>query len=395
MFILLSFWGFEYLAAIRVSGFMKKQLIMRRAEAANQTMRFETLDALRGITVILAMVDHVKVQFVSDVHVLIPLTRLSTPGFVILFGVMIEIAYLSKLRAGRTLRSVRERMAARLITCWSLATLLSLAAFASGNLDFDTAWRAALGLELGRFNEILLIYAAFFAFLIAILPLVLRYGSVLILAIALFGWLLQPIFAAAFPEPPLFVNMVLGVGTGYGPALLPAMTFLGFGLALGEALNGRRSYLLVGVMAFIALLVCGSELSHGVMEAGRRFLANRWINHPGYYAVGILGFIGMFVCLLLASRIDRLAGLLNALAKIGSQSLFVYGVGNLWLNLLPMVDMPRALGVCVAFLFLACLISLALAGPAKRNVMGMGLPALWGEQYGKLRDLMARRLVPA
>jgi uncharacterized membrane protein len=81
-----------------------------------QSTRFETLDALRGVTVILAMLDHVKVQFVTDVHVLVPLTRLSTPGFIILFGAMIEIAYLSKLRAGRTMRSVRERMASRLIT---------------------------------------------------------------------------------------------------------------------------------------------------------------------------------------------------------------------------------------------------------------------------------------
>lgn len=40
------------------------------------------------------------------------------------------------------------------------------------------------------------------------------------------------------------MNYILGVGTGYGPALLPAMTFLGFGIALGETLNGRRSYLL-------------------------------------------------------------------------------------------------------------------------------------------------------
>ena len=159
--------------------------------------------------------------------------------------------------------------------------LLSLAALVSGNLDFASAWRAVLGLGLGRFNEILLIYATLFAILIAILPLIARYGSVPIVAVALFGWLLNPVFIVAFPDPPQLMNYILGVGTGYGPALLPAMTFLGFGIALGEALNGRRSYLLVVLMTLLAIVVVGSELSHGVMESGCRFLANRGPTIPG------------------------------------------------------------------------------------------------------------------
>lgn len=343
------------------------------------------------------MLDHVKVQFISDVHILVPLTRLSTPGFVILFGAMIEIAYLSKLRAGRTLRSVRERMAARLVTCWALATLLTVAAFVSGNLDFASAWRAALGLGLGlgRFNEILLIYVALFAVLIAMLPLISRYGSVPILAIALVGWLLQPIFTVAFPDPPQLLNYVLGDGTGYGPALLPALTFLGFGLALGEALNVRRGFLLVAMIAVLASVVFGLELSHGVMESGRRFLANRWSNHPGYYAVGILGFIGILTCLLMAKRVRIFEVPLRGLAQIGTQSLFIYGVVNLWLNLLPAVELSRAAGICIAFLFLSCLIGLALVGPSKRNMLGMGLPTLWAREYSKVRDFIAARVVPA
>ncbi len=376
---------------------MEQNSSAHRTVGTKQSTRFETLDALRGVTVILAMLDHVKVQFVTDVHVhvLVPLTRLSTPGFIILFGAMIEIAYLSKLRAGRTMRSVRERMASRLITCWALAALLSLAALASGNLDFDTAWRAVLGLGLGRFNEILLIYAALFAILIAMLPLIARYGSLPVVAIALLGWLLQPVFVVAFPDPPQLMNYLLGVGTGYGPALLPAMTFLGFGIALGEALNGRRSYLLVVLMALLAIVICGSELSHGVMESGRRFLANRWTNHPGYYAVGILGFIVISACLLVAKRFRFFELPQHVLAQIGSQSLFIYGVGNLWLNLLPIVEMSNAVGFCVAFMFLFCLIALGLLGPSKRNVLGMGLPALWGMKYGNVRDFLARRLVQA
>lgn len=361
---------------------------------ANYSGRFASLDALRGLTVILAMLDHAKVQFVSDLHVFVPLTRLATPCFIILFGAMIEIAYLSKLRSGSEIRSVRERMAARLITCWALAILLTIAAVISGNLDVETAWRSTIGMGLGRFNEILLIYAALFAILIAMLPILARHGAVPILAVAIVGWLSQPVLAAAFPNPVYLLNFFLGVGVGYGPALLPALTFLGFGLALGETLTGRRGVLLAVLVVVLAAVVCASELSYGLLEFGRRFLANRWINHPGYYAVGIIGFVGIWGALLVAKRIRFMDVPLRGLARVGTQSLFVYGAGNLFLNLLPVLELPRAIGIVVAFLFLAGLVTLSLVGPSKRNIFGMGLPARWGQEYGKVRDYMVGRLLP-
>lgn len=352
-----------------------------------------TLDALRGLTVLLAMMDHVKVQFVPDVHLLVPMTRMSTPSFIILFGAMIEIAYLSKLRGGLPEAKVRARMAVRLVTCAGLATLLTLAAMVSGNLEPAAGLKALFGLGPGRFNEIFLIYVALFAALLALLPLLARYGAVTIIALAALGWVLRPILAATYPEPAYLLNFIFGVGSGYGPALLPALTFLGFGMAAGEVLTGRRGPTLVIVLALIAVAVCLSELQFGVTEAGRRFLANRWLNNPGYYAVGILGCLTLGTILLLAERFAVLRKPLEGLAKIGTQTLFVYGSGNLALNLLPMFEMPRSVGLLVAGGFLCGLGALALIGPERRNALGLGLPALWGRTYGHLGDKVAGRLL--
>lgn len=123
-------------------------------------------------------------------------------------------------------------------------------------------------------------------------------------------------------------------------------------------------------MALLAIVVVGSELSHGVMEAGRRFLANRWTKNPEYYAVGILGFIGISACLLVAKRFRFFELPLHVLAGIGSQSLFIYGMGNLWLNLLPIVKMSNAVDFCVVFLFLSCLIALGLLDPRDETYWG-------------------------
>lgn len=90
-----------------------------------------------------------------------------------------------------------------------LATRLTLT---SGNLDLEAGLNAATGLGLGRFNEILLINAAFFALLILALPVLARFGSLAILAVAAAGWLAQPILSVMFLDPPYLLTFVIGVG---------------------------------------------------------------------------------------------------------------------------------------------------------------------------------------
>ena len=125
---------------------MEQNSSAHRKVGTKQSTRFETLNALRGVTVILAMLNHFKVQFVKDVHVLVPLTRPSTPGFIILFGAIIEISYLSKLRAGRSMRSVRERMASLLITLGNRClTVLSCACIGQSRLRFSMARSSWIG----------------------------------------------------------------------------------------------------------------------------------------------------------------------------------------------------------------------------------------------------------
>lgn len=349
-----------------------------------QVQRHIALDALRGLAVLLAMLDHVKVQFVPDMHLLVPLTRLATPCFVILFGAMIEIAYLSRLRDGRlqegglqsgALAPVRRRLALRMRGSALWFAGLGLAAALSGNLTPAEALRSLVGLGPGRFNEILLVYTLLFAVTIALLPWLWRYGALPVLALAALGWALKALAEGKGLQPGYLATLLTGIGTGYGPALLPTMSFLGFGLALGETLTRRRSALLPAGLALLALLCCGFELSHGIAEAGRRFLAHRWTNHPGYYAVGTLGFLCIGAGLQWALHRPLLSRGVRGLARIGRQSLFVYGGGNLALNLLPMIALPRPLGLCVAAGFLVALLGLARVAEARRARPGAPSPA--------------------
>lgn len=358
--------------------------------SATDASRFAIVDVLRGVALILAMMDHVKVQFVPDFHFFVPLTRLSTPSFIIIFGAMIEIAYLSKIRSGRSLRFTQARMTERMLTCWALAVLLSFAAAASGNIDLGTAFRSIIGLEMGRFNEIFLIYSGLFIILIGILPIVARHGSVVIIALACLAWSLTFSLNSLVEMPSSFVNITIGLGFGYGPALLPSLTFLGFGMALGEMATGRRGPFLAFAMIALAVIICVFELSHGPLEAGRRFLAHRWINHPSYYAVGILGFVCIAMVIAGCIRWRVFKTIRGILAQVGAQSLFFYGFGNLLLNVLPIVELPRIAGPLAAITFMIGLIALACAGPQLRNTIGFGLPQLWRQFYGFIIGTLIR-----
>ncbi|MDA7424496.1 OpgC domain-containing protein [Thalassococcus lentus] len=360
--------------------------------SGRNTKRYSQLDVLRGITVLLAMLDHVKIQFVSDFHLFVPATRLATPCFIILFGAMIEIAYLAKFRAGADLPKIKHRIVTRFVTCWGLAILLSFVAVLSGNLGFQAGWQSVFGLAFGRFNEIFLIYAALFVILLAIWPVLSRYGSVPVLIIAAAGWLAQPWWGIILGEPTYASSFFLGYGPGYGPGLLPAMTFLGFGIAVGEFLTGRRGPAIAVAILVVACAVILSELSFGLMEAGRRFLANRWINHPGYFAVGIVAFAGMALTITAATKMRILAPTLDILARIGGQTLFVYAMGNLVLNALPQFDLPRVIGMPVALAFLIGLSLLALMGHARRNTAALGIPLWWSRTYARLLDSATQRL---
>ena len=133
-------------------------------------------------------------------------------------------------------------------------------------------------------------------------------------------------------------SFLLGVGTGYGPALLPGLTFLGAGMACGEVLTGRRGPALPLAILLAAGAVALWELGDGPAEAARRFLAHRWTNHPGYCAVGIIS----------------------------------------------------TAGIAAAAAFLAALFGLALAGPAGRGRLALGLPGRWARLRAGWQGAAAR-----
>jgi hypothetical protein len=115
----------------------------------------------------------------------------------------------------------------------------------------------------------------------------------------------------------------------------------------------------------------------------------RWQNHPAYFAFGVLStaaILLVFRVLWMRRSPDRFSA---ALATFGQQTLFVYGLGNVALNLLPVYGGRMAVGLVLTAGFMAALLWLSLDRARPRplaNRLLLGVPGAFVRTYGWLLD---------
>lgn len=349
---------------------------IRRAQTT--AGRIDAIDSARGIAVLLATVSHAPLQFAAEVDHVRILTRTATPAFMIILGATLGIVYLRRLRAApdASARSATVgRLIARMLLCYVLFGMITFAAVLTGKLEPDRGVAAMLFLWDGRFGAILRTYAVLFAPVLLALPLRMRHGAAAVLWAAAGAWALK--FGAdglgLAPLGPLLD--ILGHSYGYGPAVLPGLTFVAFGMLVGEALTGRRDW-----SAAAALLAAQAAAIGPGPLAGMILDHHRWTNDPLHYAFGIAAM--SLVLLILRGLWQRPApdpgSRSRSLARLGRDTLFVYGFGNVALNLLPVHEggADAGLGLTAAFLFALCAVSLDAFGLRSRSDRAMmHLPA--------------------
>lgn len=326
--------------------------------------RLNFVDSSRGLAVVLAMLSHALLQFSANVDVLETVrpwisivTRSATPTFMILFGIMIEVAYLRKLREGSALRTVQTRLLARAITCYALFVCITVAAFATGKLGGVETFKALSYQANGRFGTILKIYAVLFLLILVTLPLARRFGAWFFLGFATVAWIVRWVAMETDLSDLYVLHFLIGHAKGFGPAILVGMTFVAFGMAIGEALTGRSKWRLAAILLSGAVLqVAWSIGEHGYMEwMVQTVKTYRWINDPVYFAYGI---VACALCLAIFALWHSFAAIPapTALDTLGRDTLLFYGGGNIVINLLPYYGGTAVWGALMPVAFLLFLI---------------------------------------
>ncbi|MBT8154547.1 hypothetical protein KMP13_11680 [Epibacterium ulvae] len=324
--------------------------------------RLSFIDSSRGMAVLLAILSHAVLHFAAfvtfadgAVWLRSGLTRSATPTFLVLFGVMLELAYFRKTRDGGDIANARTRLFHRMLTCYLLYVAVTLAAVITYKLTWAQGGLAISFRGTGRFADILKIYAALFFIVALTYPMGHRWGAVFFLVLATLGWGIKSYLDGLGLPRFAPTQFLFGYGRGGGPTILPGMTLVAFGLWIGEAISGRRA----AFWAVFGLALAGCVMGAGLQQYGgigfiwRIILELRWLNHPYYYAYGCVVAAGSLAIFYALWRFWPAPSRYVSTAFVGRDTLFFYGFGNIALNMLPAykgADPEIALMFIVAFM---------------------------------------------
>lgn len=308
------------------------------------------LDLSRTVAIVLAMFAHVltttgALEYVlENLAPLMLIVRTSTPMFIILFGVILEIVY--RRRAERDgMHSVLTRFIERALLCWALYALANIPLLLTGQISLPYYLGTALLLGATPFTDILRYYTILFVLAPAILYARLRWG-VLPLLVGSVGLMALHPFFAAIPDPDLpvaqevtmrMVDLLVGIWDGTaGPSVLHSLFFVAVGITIGTALTSERSAeggetrsnrTLLLLIAFLAVATYASTWV-GPEEVNWASVSKKTLrnaNHPFYFFNGAL--ISTVIITALRGIQKVRTGPLRA-TMLGQRSLFTFSFGN-------------------------------------------------------------------
>jgi hypothetical protein len=347
--------------------------------------RIVAIDLCRSAAIMLAMLSHClwTVGYFDVAHysgaslVLRLVIAASTPTFIVLFGVMLEIVYVPMQRANGGTK-VARRLISRAIQCslfYAASVLVLLLAWP--HFGFLYALRCELFMGATPLSGILAFYFVMMLLAPALVGLRIRYGlwplvTAAVGILASYGLLMSLPTPRQFGAPPALDTLALllfgrgepGLG---GPSVMHGFTLVVLGMALGRGIalqatgvpsDNRRAwriyFALLVTLAVVFAVLLQREQAGRIMER----LANmefRRLNNPIYFVFG--GGVATLATIISVTLLHgRRAGGLSRWAFLGRTSLFTFGLGNIELYLAPKAHFSQESLGLIALAFLAVIV---------------------------------------
>lgn len=287
---------------------------------AHTESRIVGLDIARSLAIVLAMSSHCISAYNGGAHLpyawLQLLFRPATPTFIILFGMMLELVYFSRLEQ-RGSATTQQKLLSRAIQCYVLYVVscgvLSL------REGYSAAYMVRMCLLLGAtpYTDILKFYTLLFILSSSLLQLRQRWGFMPLIVLCLLFQLFHAVYGS-LPYYDGFVGSEIAFGVLYGatdivagPSVLHGLTFVVMGMWLGtqiKASHGRHTLLSTSNPRVVALfLVCAAFLAVGALQQGNAFFSGlsslrlRNQNSYVYFAFGVMSALLLIETCLIAS----------------------------------------------------------------------------------------------
>jgi hypothetical protein len=312
------------------------------------------IDFARGFAILLAVGSHGFYAFGYDVlfgdamYQVMSLTRLATPSFILITGMMFELVYLRKAEK-RGFKAMVKSLVSRAMQCYLAYGITVLIEWFNQQLSTADAQLAVVFMGNSLFSGILQFYTLFLLLAIPIIWLRRRFGIWMISALPLVVWL-GDVFLNRLvwpsPEQPLghLTALLFGYPAVSNFSIWHALTFMSFGMLVGYMLKRSKqagnwkSFQIILLVLFLICLVVSLVTVLPTTWKGFFFaFSNTFrINHQiPYYSIGSMG---AFLLVWITWKLRRFLThplLEHTVTVLGKDSLWAFAVGNSLAVVLP------------------------------------------------------------
>ena len=318
------------------------QLCLGEADVSPRAGGEDPLVVTRAVAIALTMVSHLIFKFEAfwELPKTFFTTALATPLLLVVFGAAVERSVGGR-EVGRSVRGLMARYWPMALTFYGAIVVTLFFQFITQVETWERTSEALVFNGFGKYAGIWMTYCAMAVivpFLVAALE---RWGIWMALLIMEATWLVWP-WLAGIPEGEYFWAFLFGFNEITGPSVMHAMTFVIFGYLWSRSRRGWGAVMMAGAMILVAeVVVWWSVVDIGWEDVWLRYAFQyyRQINHPAYFAIGILGAALLLLLGRWWGRKRRWGGRGGVIFSIGRNPLFAYVFTNVLLTLTPIEAM--------------------------------------------------------
>lgn len=346
------------LIALLGIGYHWLRLRSQPVPATTSNSREVFIDFARGFAILLAVGSHAFYAFGYDVlfgdamYQVMSFTRLATPSFILITGMMFELVYFRKAEK-QGFKTMVKSLVSRAAQCYLAYVVTVLIEWFNQQLNTAEAQLAVIFMGNSLFSGILQFYTLFLLLAIPIIWMRRRFGIWMISLLPVVVWLGDIVLnRLAWPpeEQPLghLTALLFGNPAVSNFSMWHAFTFMGFGMLVGYMLksskkagNWKNFQITLLVLFLICLMVSLLAVLPTTWDAFFFDFSNTFrINHDlPYYSIGSMGaFLLLWITWKLRHWLSH-PWLEHTVITLGKDSLWAFAVGNSLAAVLPALSM--------------------------------------------------------
>ncbi|GAB5562176.1 MAG: hypothetical protein SynsKO_38230 [Synoicihabitans sp.] len=314
------------------------QLCLGEPEITPRSDGEDPLVVTRSFAIGLTIVSHILfyLQKWEATAALFFVTALATPMLLIVFGAAVGRSVGGR-PIGRSVNGLMKRYWPMAVTFYGVILVTLLIQAITGEQTWAETWDAMRFNGFGKYAGIWMTYCAMVVVVPFLIPLLERWGLWAASIIVAVPWIASTWLWNIEMEGYIWSFMV-GIGQRSGPSVMHATTFVVFGYLWNRARYLGTPKVWLGIMILAAEIVLWAEVmqfSWNDVWLWLAFQEYRGLNHPAYFAFGILGSVLALTFGWWWGRKPRFKGKGAIVFAAGRNPLFAYVFANVLLCLTP------------------------------------------------------------